>query len=285
MPFLDGGDSDDEIEGSSPENEDEGDLDQLSDGSANDDSESDQDKGSNASDSERSSSSSPWDLEPELQEMKGASMVCLVMFDNDEHGADKVEAEACTKQSLPKLKIHIAPLSSKCKLSEPTEYKLNEAEAQSPCPVLKKLKKQLKEKPAKKSTKVTKPSTTRQKGKENALPLFTKEKHSHGHPHKTSVAPRDFVVLTYGEIIIPPIMILGRSVKGNKLKPQDPELVGPFHIMPSLSWLEFLDVLADTAEVAKGSISMGGEGLKWKFQGKSAKLPLKDEKGFLTLKA
>ena len=62
-------------------------------------------------------------------------------------------------------------------------------------------------------------------------------------------------------------------------------MVGPFHITPSSSWLEFLDVLANTAEVMKGSISMGGEGLKWKFQGKSAKLPLKDEKGFLTLKA
>ena len=31
MPFSDGGDSDDKIEGSSPENEDEGDSDQLSD--------------------------------------------------------------------------------------------------------------------------------------------------------------------------------------------------------------------------------------------------------------
>lgn len=99
------------------------------------------------------------------------------------------------------------------------------------------------------------------------------------------VTQKDFAVPTYREIILPPIMVYGRLARGNKFKLQDPELVGPFHIMPSLSWLEFLDVLADTAEVAKGSISMGGEGLKWKFQGKSAKLPLKDEKGFLTLKA
>lgn len=37
MPFSDGGNSDDEIEGSSPENENEGDTDQVSDDSANDD--------------------------------------------------------------------------------------------------------------------------------------------------------------------------------------------------------------------------------------------------------
>ena len=74
-------------------------------------------------------------------------------------------------------------------------------------------------------------------------------------------------------------MVYRRSARGNKFKLQDPELVGPFHITPTLSWQEFMDTLAKTAEVAKESISVGGEGLKWRFQGKNAKLPLKDEMG------
>ena len=88
-----------------------------------------------------------------------------------------------------------------------------------------------------------------------------------------------------GEIILPPIMVYRRLARGNKFKLQDPELVGPFHITPTLSWQEFMDALAKTAEVAKKSISVGGEGLKWRFQGKNAKLPLKDEMGFSAMKA
>ena len=80
-------------------------------------------------------------------------------------------------------------------------------------------------------------------------------------------------------------MIYGKSVKGNKLKAQDPELIGPFHITPTLGWQEFLDVLVDTAEVTKENLCMGGKGLKWRFQGRTAKLLLKDKKGFLAMKA
>ena len=72
-------------------------------------------------------------------------------------------------------------------------------------------------------------------------------------------------------------MVYGRSSQGNKLKSQDPELVGPFHIMPGLSWQECLGTLANTAEVLKGSLP-GGEGLKWRFQGKN-------ENGFWAMKA
>ena len=78
-------------------------------------------------------------------------------------------------------------------------------------------------------------------------------------------------------------MVYGRSSQGNKLNSQDPELVGPFHITPGLSWQECLGALAKTAEVPKESLP-GGEGLKWRFQGKNSKLPLKDENGFLAMK-
>ena len=69
------------------------------------------------------------------------------------------------------------------------------------------------------------------------------------------------------------------------LKPQEPELVGPFHITPPLGWQEFLAALAKAAEVEKGSLSLDDEGLKWRFQSKNGKLPLKDENGYLTMKA
>ena len=72
-----GDDTDDENRGSSFSYKDGKASDQLSDDSANDDSMLDQDKGSGASDSERSSSVSPWDLELELQAIKGACVSCL----------------------------------------------------------------------------------------------------------------------------------------------------------------------------------------------------------------
>ena len=75
MTFSNGDDTEDENQGSSSENEKEEGLDQLSDGSVNDDSMSDQDKSSSASDSERSSSGSTWDLELELQAIKGVYVI------------------------------------------------------------------------------------------------------------------------------------------------------------------------------------------------------------------
>ena len=77
MSSSNGDDTDDENRGSSFSNEDGEASDQLSDDSTNDNSMSDQDKGSGASDSEGSSSVSPWDLEPELQAIKGACVSCL----------------------------------------------------------------------------------------------------------------------------------------------------------------------------------------------------------------
>ena len=77
MSSSNGDDTDDKNRGSLFENEDREASDQLSDDSANDDSMLDQDKGSGASDSERSSSVSPWDLELELQVIKGVCVSCL----------------------------------------------------------------------------------------------------------------------------------------------------------------------------------------------------------------
>ena len=172
MTFSNGDDTEDENQGSSSENEEEEGLDQLSDGSVNDDSLSDQDKSSSASDSERSSSGSTWDLEPELQAIKGAYVISWPRDDTEKSSADRVEAEAREKTSMPKLKIRIAPLGIKRKLNEPTDEEIDKARAQSPSLIpsrKKKPKTQLTEKPTKKSRKGTKPIATRRKGKENTL--------------------------------------------------------------------------------------------------------------------
>ena len=96
--------------------------------------------------------------------------VCHVLtptYDTEKSSADRVEAEACEKTPMPKLKICIAPLGIKHKLNEPTDEEINEAWAQSPSLILswkKKPKTQLAEKPAKmsgKGAKATKSITTR----------------------------------------------------------------------------------------------------------------------------
>ena len=81
------------------------------------------------------------------------------MYDTEKSSADRVEAEAREKTPMPKLKIRIAPLGTKCKLNEPMDKEIDEAGAQSPSLILsqkKKPKMQLAEKPTKKSRKEAK---------------------------------------------------------------------------------------------------------------------------------
>ena len=203
-----------------------------------------------------------------------------------------MEAEhhaACVACELPKLKIHIAPLSSEWKQNESVdEDKAEEAEPKTPiCEPKRKWSLIVtKEKLMKHSTIKLKCTVTKGKNKENAPPFIKPPKHARGQPCKVPVQESiDYAVPAYIEIIVPPLLVLGKSARGNKLKPQEPELVGPFYITPWLGWQEFLAMLAEAAEVEKGSLLLDGEGLKWRFQSKNGKLPLKDENRYLTMKA
>ena len=84
MSFSTEDDTDDENEDSF-QSEDEEVSDQLSNDGTSDDSKSDQDESFSASDSDRSSSVSPWDLDPELQAIKGAMFISIARVQNTEH--------------------------------------------------------------------------------------------------------------------------------------------------------------------------------------------------------
>lgn len=81
MSFSTEDDTDDENEDPF-QSEDEEVSDQLSNDGTSDDPKSDQDKSFSASDSERSSSVSPWDLDPELQAIKGAMFISIARVQN-----------------------------------------------------------------------------------------------------------------------------------------------------------------------------------------------------------
>ena len=84
MSFSTEDDTDDENKDSF-QSEDEEVSDQLSNDGTSDNSKSDQDKSFSATDSERSSSVSPWDLDPELQAIKGAMFISIASVQNTEH--------------------------------------------------------------------------------------------------------------------------------------------------------------------------------------------------------
>ena len=99
-----------------------------------------------------------------------------MMLDAD-HYADRVEAEACQNPPRPKLTIHIAPLGSKQKLSDPTVDELDSTNLEAQSSVLKrKPRVQPSKKFSKSSLKTPKGQKVQKKGKENSLPVCKSEK-------------------------------------------------------------------------------------------------------------
>jgi len=122
------------------------------------------------------------------------------------------------------LKIWIIPLNKKRKLNELTDDDIWWGQARvHPLCEEEETEATVETKVCKEPMKGAQTKHTRRKGKETT-PLFKAEKRGHGHPADICVL-KDCAVATYGKIIIPPVMIYGRSAKGNKLKAQDPELM------------------------------------------------------------
>ena len=95
-------------------------------------------------------------------------------------------------------------------------------------------------------------------------------------------ANKDFLVPVYLEIAQEPVLMRGKTHKGDKFVKQPPITDGPFHLTRKMTWEIFRKEVADIAGIGKENFGTISEGLKWSFQ-KKCPLPLKDEMGFKTL--
>jgi hypothetical protein len=105
-----------------------------------------------------------------------------------------------------------------------------------------------------------------------------------GRPKAANVphANKAFLVPVFLEIAQEPVLMRGKTHKGDKFIKQPPITDGPFHLTRKTTWEKFRKEVADIAGIDKENFSTISEGLKWSFQ-KKCPLPLKDEMGFKTL--
>jgi len=131
---------------------------------------------------------------------------------------------------------------------------------------------------------------TKQSGKgvedDDTLPsIVTKRvKKQRGHPKTANVAHanRDFLVPIYLETAQEPVLMRGKTHKGDKFVKQLPITDGPFYLTRKTTWEKFQKEVADIAGIDKENFGTISKGLKWSFQ-KKCPLPLKDKMGFKTL--
>lgn len=106
------------------------------------------------------------------------------------------------------------------------------------------------------------------------------KKRAPGRPRK-SKRP-SFVVPCY--VLVPqhPLVILGKTIKGNKSHKQPPETVGPFDLTPKTTWKDFIRGIRKAAGLGKNRVKVMCAGMKWGMK-KAGTLPLSDIRGYMTM--
>jgi hypothetical protein len=175
------------------------------------------------------------------------------------------------------LKIRIPVLVDKRKHSADESPQLSEAEdgpSKKKKPKKSKSNTQTPKKPGKKDTEDN-----------DTLPVIaTKPAKKLGRPKTAKVdsTNKDFLVPVYLEIAQEPVLMRGKTHKGDRFVKQPPITDGPFHLTRKMTWEQFAAEVAEIAGIDKENFSIICEGLKWSFQKKNP-LPLKDKTGFKTL--
>jgi len=80
----------------------------------------------------------------------------------------------------------------------------------------------------------------------------------------------------------PPQLMRGKTHKTDKHVAQEPCVEGPFTLIRSMKWADFLDEVTGWVGVDKENLRI--HGLSWGFQKQKARLPLTSEQAFKTLR-
>ena len=107
-------------------------------------------------------------------------------------------------------------------------------------------------------------------------------------PEVTSKAEKDrekeFSVVVYVEVAVPPKLHAGKTHKGDKMVPQAPTRCGPFSMFRRTKWSNFLENIAAVTDIDKENLLLPG--MTWRMQGKKEQdgLPLQSKDAFKAMR-
>ena len=95
---------------------------------------------------------------------------------------------------------------------------------------------------------------------------------------------KEFSVVVYVEVAVPPKLHAGKTHKGDKMVPQAPQRCGPFSMFRRTKWTTFLENVAAVTDIDKENLLLPG--MTWRMQGKREQdgLPLQSKEAFKAMR-
>lgn len=117
--------------------------------------------------------------------------------------------------------------------------------------------------------------------KESTGPQPTTALKKHSCPSKIAkdLSTQKFSVSVFVEVAQPPVMTRGKTYKGDKLVNQPPIMERPFTMTYVMQWPEFLEEVAELAEIEEENVEVAIALMTWDFHKKNP-LPLKGVSGY-----
>ena len=116
-------------------------------------------------------------------------------------------------------------------------------------------------------------------------------KRPRGRPRKTSKDKKEekrhekeFSVVVYVEVAVPPKLHAGKTHKGDKMVPQAPRMCGPFSMFRRTKWSSFLENVVAVTRIDEENLLLPG--MTWRMQGKREldALPLQSRDAFKAMR-
>jgi hypothetical protein len=101
---------------------------------------------------------------------------------------------------------------------------------------------------------------------------------------RKSHGEKEFSVVVYVEVAVPPKLHAGKTHKGDKMVPQSPQRCGPFSMFRRTKWSNFLENVAGVTGIDKENLLLPG--MTWRMQGKKEQdgLPLQSRDAFKAMR-
>ena len=95
---------------------------------------------------------------------------------------------------------------------------------------------------------------------------------------------KEFSVVVYVEVAVPPKLHAGKTHRGDKMVPQAPRRCGPFSMFRRTKWSSFLDNITAVTSIDKENLLLPG--MTWRMQGKKELdgLPLQSRDAFKAMR-
>ena len=131
------------------------------------------------------------------------------------------------------------------------------------------------ERKEKKSKKEAAPQCQRPRGRPRKEDTSTKA----GKKHE-----KEFSMVVYVEVAVPPKLHAGKTHKGDKMVPQAPRRCGPFSMFQKMKWSNFLENISSVTRIDKENLLLPG--MTWRMQGKKEQdgLPLQSRDAFKAMR-